>query len=140
MPRDHESLLLAPGFTLIVRWSARITDFVDEWQQRQARANPARPLEFWAEAADAALGGVEQGHHQALDVLADIYRTSGLLPAVGDLLVVEALEMKVDHRRFTRRRVGGVAHTEVLLYLGVERYIYETRQAQRVQGQLSSTL
>jgi hypothetical protein len=133
MLHDDEPLLLAPNFSLIVRWSARVDDFVHDWERRQFQYHPERPLEFWAEAAMSALSGVEQGRHQAQGIMADFYRLGGLLPAVGDLLVVEPLDLKVDQRNITRRQAGEATHVEVVVYLGVERYRYETPSVQTHQ-------
>ena len=124
MPYDTESILLAPHLTLVVRWSARVADFVQEWQQRQTLAPTTPPLDFWAEAASTALSDVEQGPYRVLDVLADMYHGSQLLPAPGDLLFIDALELKVDQRHIVTRRVGGVLQVEVQYHLGVEAYRY----------------
>jgi hypothetical protein len=121
---DAESLLLASHLTLAVRWSARVADFIEEWQQRQVLAPITPTLDFWAEAASTALSDVQQGPHRALDVLAELYHDSQLLPAPGDLLLVDALELKVDQRRFATCRVGGVLQVEVQYHLGVEAYRY----------------
>jgi hypothetical protein len=139
MPSAEESLLLAPNFFLIVRWSARIVDFVEEWQKRQIQAPMKSPLAFTSEAADVVLGGVEQGQHQAQELLATTYRLSGLLPAPGDILLVGPLEMRVDQRHFTTRQLGEVAQAEVVIYLGVERYRYESKMAADERQQLTTS-
>ncbi|MBJ6111782.1 hypothetical protein JAO73_22370 [Hymenobacter sp. BT523] len=125
-----EPVLLAPNFSMIVRWSPRVDDFVHEWERRQFQDHPERPLEFWAEAAMSALSGVEQGRHQAQSIMADLYHLGGLLPATGDLLVVEPLDLKVDQRHITHRQIGEATHVEVVIYLGVERYRYEAPSTQ----------
>ncbi|WP_382316234.1 hypothetical protein [Hymenobacter bucti] len=124
MPYNPESVSLAPHLTLVVHWSARVADFIKEWQQRQMLAPTTHPLDFWAEAASTALSDVQQGPHRALDVLADLYHGSQLLPTPGDLLFIGALTLKVDQRHFVTQRVGGVLRTEVQYYLGVEAYRY----------------
>lgn len=124
MHYNAESILLAPHLTLVVHWSARVADFVEEWQQRQVLAPTTPPLDFWAEAASTALSDVQQGPHRALDVLADMYHGSQLLPAPGDLLFIGALKLKVDQRHFVTQRIGGVLQIEMQYYLGVEAYRY----------------
>ncbi len=124
MPYDAESISLTPHLTLVVHWSARVADFIKEWQQHQVLAPTTSPLDFWAEAASTALSGVQQGPHRALDVLADLYHGSQLLPAPGDLLLIGALKLKVDQRHFVTQRVGGELRKEVQYYLGVEAYRY----------------
>ena len=124
MSHNNKSLSLASNFTLVVHWSARVADFAEEWQKRQALAHTTHPLEFWAEAAGMVLHGVEDGRDQALNVLADLYHNSQQLPAPGDLLFMDALKLKVDQRHFVTHRVGGILQVEVQYYLGVEAYRY----------------
>lgn len=124
MPYDVESILLTPHLTLVVRWSARVANFVEEWQKRQALAPVTPPLDFWAEAASTALSDVERGPYQVLDVLAEMYHSSQLLPALSDLLSIGSLKLKVDQRHFVTQRVGGVLQVEVQYHLGVEAYRY----------------
>ena len=136
---SEEPKLLAPDFFLAVRWSARIIDFVEKWERRQSQAHLKGPSEFWSEAADDALDGVRQGHHLTQELVATTYRLSGVLPAPGDILLVGPLEIRVDQRHFTTRQAGGVDQAEVIIYLGVERYRYETQEVPGAQRSLTAS-
>jgi hypothetical protein len=120
----EESLLLTSTLTLSVQWSARVTDFAKEWQNRQALAYATPPSEFWHEAASVALSGVELGPQRVLGVLADLYHGSHQLPAPGDFVLLDALELQVDQRHFVTRRVGGVLQVEIRYQVGIESYRY----------------
>ena len=124
MDSNDQSLQLAPNFKLTVRWSARVADFTEEWERRQALEYPGHSDEHWAEATSAALGGVEQGRSRGAEAIANIYHLTKQLPASGDLLRVEPLEIRVDQRHFVTRHLGGITNVEVIYYLGVEQYRY----------------
>jgi len=128
MVLNQDSAFIAPNLALTVRWSPRVVDFVAEWESLQARAHSTPPHEHWGHAASAALSGVEQGLWMAHEALAVIHRLTHQLPEHGDLLLLGPLEVRVDQRHFLPRQAGGVSHAEVVYYLGVEKYRFQTEE------------
>lgn len=131
MPPDmfhlDESFQLAPDLTLDVRWSPRVADFVQDWEHRGRLANeaPLKDVDFTALAASCVLGSIEQGAYHVTQALTDLYEVSGLLPSLGDILLTDDLELRVDERRITVRRFGLTRQVTIAYALGIERYRYE---------------
>jgi len=115
---------LAADLNLVVQWSARIADFIALWEQHLAQA--ASGKDHLLEAAITVLGDVEQRQDKTEAALTDVYRVSGLLPATGDEVLVGALVLRVDQRRFSTRSIAGVPLVTVVFQIGIERYQYET--------------
>lgn len=128
MLHSDESWLLAPDLTLSVRWSSRVADFVQEWELRGRLAEeaPLKDLAYTALAASSVLGSVEQAPFYVTQALTDLYQVSGQLPAPGDIVLVEALELRVDERRITVSQDGGSRSITIAYALGIERYRYDT--------------
>jgi len=62
-------------------------------------------------------------------VLTDLYRLSGQLPAPGDRLIVGPLVLRVEERQFSVSYSGGVEQGEVHYSLCVEKYRYASTPA-----------
>ncbi|GAB3858776.1 hypothetical protein GCM10028822_34310 [Hymenobacter terrigena] len=110
-----------------VQWSPRVADFVQEWEHRGRLAEeaPIKDLAYTALASSSVLGHIEQGAFYVPQALTGLYQVSGLLPALGDILLVEALELRVDARRITVSHSGLTRQVTIAYALGIERYRYE---------------
>ena len=121
---------LALNLELLLHWAAGTPAFVKEWQLRFQAAEQAatQVLEHIAEAASVVLGTIEQLDDRTVQVLTDLYRLSGQLPAPMDNFLVGPLELRVEGRQFAVGRRGGAEQMAVTYHLKIERYRYETRQ------------
>lgn len=70
------------------------------------------------------LGTIEQLNSCTAQVLANLYRLSRQLPALGDRLLVGPLELRVEGRQFLVSHPGGVEQVQARYSLCVERYRY----------------
>lgn len=117
-----------PGPDLAVRlsWAAPTTAFVQDWQHRlqTAEVSGVQAGEHIVEAALMVLGTIEQLDSCTAQVLTDLYRLSGQLPALGDRLLVGPLELRVEERQFSVNRPGGIEQVQVRYCLCVEKYRY----------------
>jgi hypothetical protein len=121
---------LAPDLTIYLNWSASTAAFVQEWQHRLqlAEAQGGQVEEHLAEAASMVLSTVEQLHNYSAQVLADLYRVSGQLPALGDKLLIGPLELRIEERQFEVSHSGGIEQVAITYCFSIERYRYEAAQ------------
>jgi hypothetical protein len=137
----NESWLLAPDLTVCVQWSPRVTDFVQEWQHRGRLAEeaPIKDLAYTALASSSVLGHIEQGAFYVPQALSTLFQVGGQLPALGDILLVEALELRVDERRITVSHSGPCRQVAIAYALGIERYRYDAPPTEGGSPLLSSS-
>jgi hypothetical protein len=131
-------MLPPPAFYLLtlntnvhIHWSARAAVFVHEWQRRLQTATVSGPQagDHVLEAASLVMSAVEQLDDHTAQVLRDIYRLSGQLPAVTERFFVGLLELRVEERHFVMSRQEGVEHLAITYYFDIVRYRYETIHA-----------
>jgi hypothetical protein len=80
------------------------------------------------EAASMVLATVEYLDEYATQVLTDLYRLSGQLPAPTDKFLVGPLELRVEERQFAVSRQEGGEQVAVTYCLDIIRYRYEAVQ------------
>ncbi|MGI4759823.1 MAG: hypothetical protein ACRYF0_03890 [Janthinobacterium lividum] len=130
MPTTQAAFYLAPDLAIHLIWSAHIASFTQEWRHRLqvAEVSCTQAEEHMIEAASMVLSTVEQLDERTAQVLTDLYRLSGQLPAPTDKLLVGPLELRVEERQFATSRQGGSEQVAVTYYLKIERYRYEVRR------------
>lgn len=74
------------------------------------------------------LNTVEHLDDYTTQVLNDLYRLSGQLPAPTDKLIVGPLELRVDERQFAMNYQGDTEQVDITYYFDTVRYRYETAQ------------
>ena len=121
---------LAPNLELFLHWAAGTPAFAKEWQLcfQAAEQAATQVEEHIAEAVSVVLGTIEQLDDRTAQVLTDLYRLSGQLPAPIDKFLVGPLELRVEERQFAVGRRGGAEQVTVTYHLKIERYRYKTRQ------------
>jgi len=121
---------LALNLELLLHWAAGTPAFVKEWQLRfQAAEQAATQVEeHIAEAASVVLGTIEQLDDRTAQVLTDLYRLSGQLPAPMDKFLVGPLELRVEERQFAVGRRGGAEQVAITYHLNIVQYRYEVAQ------------
>ena len=121
---------LTPNLTLTLGWAARTPAFVQEWQNRLQAAEQVSDQigEHVVEATSMVLSTVEHLDERTAQVLTDLYRLSGQLPAPTDKLLVGPLELRVEERQFVVSHQKGIKQVAITYCIDIVRYRYEAAQ------------
>lgn len=74
------------------------------------------------------LSTIEHLDDYTAQVLTDLYRLSGQLPALGDRLLVGVLVLRVEERQFAVNRQADTEQVAVTYCIDIVRYRYEAAQ------------
>jgi hypothetical protein len=121
MPTPQAAFYLAPDLAIHLNWSAHTASFTQEWRHRLqvAEVSGAQAEEHVIEATSMVLSTVEQLDERTAQVLTDLYRLSGQLPAPTDKILVGPLELRVEGRQFEVGRSGGIEQVAVTYCLDI---------------------